>query len=60
MDLLLASFVIFGLSMLAIAVGIPFGRSGIRGSCGGMAGLCDRSGRPLCASCPSRRDGVTE
>jgi len=55
MDVLLASFAIFGLSMLAMAVGILFGRTCIRGSCGGMAGLCDRTGRPLCSSCPNLR-----
>ena len=55
MDLLLASFVIFGLSMLAMAVGILSGRTRIRGSCGGMAGLCDGKGRPLCGPCPNRR-----
>jgi hypothetical protein len=55
MDLLLASFASFGLSMLAMAVGSLFGRARIRGSCGGLAGLCDRSGRPLCSSCPHRR-----
>ncbi len=55
MDLLMASFATFGLSMLAMAVGVLFGRTRIRGSCGGMADLCDRSGRPLCGSCPHRR-----
>ncbi len=55
MELLFASFAIFGLSMLAMGIGVLFGRTGIRGSCGGTAGLCDGKGRPLCGTCPNRR-----
>ncbi len=55
MKLLLISFVVFGLSMLAMAVGMLFGRPAIRGSCAGIAGLCDGSGRSLCEFCPNRR-----
>ncbi len=55
MKLLLVSFVVFGLSMLAMAVGVLFGRAAIRGSCAGVAGLCDGSGRSLCEFCPNRR-----
>ena len=55
MKLLLISFVAFGLSMLAMAVGVLFGRPAIRGSCAGIAGLCDGSERSLCEFCPHRQ-----
>ena len=55
MKLLLISFVVFGLSMLAMAVGVLFGRPAIRGSCAGVVGLCDGSGQPLCDFCPHRQ-----
>lgn len=57
MDLLLASFLAFSLSILAMAVGVLFGRARVKGSCAGLAGLCDRSGRELCEFCPNRRSG---
>ena len=55
MKLLLVSFVVFVLSMLAMAVGVLFGRPAIKGSCAGIAGLCDGSGRSLCEFCPNRQ-----
>lgn len=46
MSTLFASFIVLALAMAAMAVGIIFGRSPIRGSCGGVAGggcaLCSR------------------
>lgn len=55
MRLLLISLVVFCVSMLAMAVGVLAGRPAIRGSCGGLAGLCDDAGRPLCLFCPNRK-----
>ncbi len=55
MELLVASLLAFGLSILAMAVGLLFGRARIKGSCGGLADLCDGSGRKLCEVCPNRR-----
>jgi len=55
MKLVLVTTLLCCLSLLAMAVGVLFGRPGIAGSCGGLAGLCDRSGRPLCEDCPNRR-----
>ncbi len=57
MTLLIAP-VVFGLSMLGMAVGVLAGRAGIRGSCDGLAGLCDGSGSFLCELCPNRRPGA--
>ena len=54
MKLLVATFVVFALSMLGMAVGLLFGRARIRGSCGGLTGLCDGSGKLLCDDCPNR------
>ena len=63
MKLVFATFVVFGLSMLGMAVGLRFGRARIRGSCAGIAGLCE-GGRSLCEFCPNRghggRDSPTE
>jgi hypothetical protein len=56
MKLVLATTLLFCLSLLAMAVGVLFGRPGIAGSCGGLAGLCDHGGRPLCEDCPNRRE----
>ena len=52
MKLFLATFVIFTLSMLAMAVGVLSGRSCIAGSCGGVADKWGDSERPRCDFCP--------
>ncbi len=49
--MLLASAVIFGLAILAMSIGVVFGRSRIRGSCGGLANLKDKQGNPICQAC---------
>jgi len=56
MKLVLATTLLFCLSLLAMAIGVFFGRPGIAGSCGGLAGLCERGGRPLCEDCPNRSE----
>ena len=38
MSTLFASFIVLALAVAAMAVGVIFGRSPIRGSCGGVAG----------------------
>ena len=55
MELLVASLLAFGLSILGMAVGLLFGRARVTGSCGGLAELCDSTGRKLCEFCPNRR-----
>jgi hypothetical protein len=54
MKLVVISFVAFGLSILGMAIGLFFGRPAIRGTCGGLAGICDGSKRLLCEDCPHR------
>jgi hypothetical protein len=57
----LATLVVFGLALLAMAVGALTGRSRIRGSCGGVAGRCEGWGEPTCDLCrPERRRAPRE
>jgi hypothetical protein len=52
--LLVASFVIFALAMLAIGIGVLLGGRPVRGSCGGAA-IRDARGELLnCSACPAR------
>ncbi len=55
MEVLVASLLAFGLGILGMAVGLLMGRAPMKGSCGGLAGLCDGAGQPLCEVCPNRR-----
>lgn len=45
------SILVFGLAMLAMAVGVLLSNRKIQGSCGGLAGLTDDKGRTLCEAC---------
>ncbi len=54
MTVILAA-VVFCLSMLGMAAGVLMGRAGIRGTCGGIAALCDGPESPGCEACPHRR-----
>ncbi|MFC1757992.1 FAD:protein FMN transferase [Planctomycetota bacterium] len=66
--MLAASVIIIGIALIAMAIGVIFGNRCIKGSCGGMEGLTDEHGRPLCEGCstpsaecttdPSRREHV--
>ena len=40
MTAFLISLVVFALALLAMSVGVMFGREPIRGSCGGVMGRC--------------------
>jgi hypothetical protein len=52
---LLASVLIVGASVAAMAIGVMFRRPCLRGSCGGPA-LRDARGETVsCATCPNRR-----
>ena len=55
MKIILAALTVFLLAVLGMALGAIFGRRCIRGSCGGLSGMRDESGRPLCESCSSRK-----
>ena len=51
-DLFLVVFVVFGVFILAMAVGVLFGRKPIKGSCGGLGAItgedcqfCEKAGK---------------
>jgi FAD:protein FMN transferase len=49
--LLFITVAIFGLAMAGMAVGVFFKRRQLRGSCGGLAGLANEQGHPMCDVC---------
>jgi hypothetical protein len=57
---LLASLVLVGASVAAMAIGVMFRRPCLRGSCGGRE-LRDARGESLsCATCPNRPRGAAK
>lgn len=48
MDLVLFSFLAFGLAAAAMAVGAIFSNRRLKGSCGGLASMVDEQDQPLC------------
>jgi hypothetical protein len=57
---MIAALVVFLLAVLGMALGVIFGKRCIRGSCGGLSGLRDESGRPMCDHCPSRHAATND
>ncbi len=53
MTVLAITILIFGSAVLAMSVGVLFGRDPIRGSCGGVVGSCDS-----CTRICSKRAGA--
>ena len=51
MSIFLASVIVFGLALVAMAVGVLAGRQPPRGSCGGIGGRCESTGEPVCDLC---------
>ncbi len=51
MNLFFYTLAAFALAVAAMAVGVMISNRRLRGSCGGLAGLKDESGRPLCDVC---------
>ncbi len=47
----LLAVTVFALAMLGLAAGVILRGKKLAGTCGGLAGLRDRSGRPMCDSC---------
>jgi hypothetical protein len=60
MEIFVVALVVFVLAVLGMAIGVIFGKRCIRGSCGGLAGLRDRSGKAVCEHCPSHTADDTE
>jgi hypothetical protein len=50
MTYILASIIVL-LAVLAMAVGVIFGKTRIRGSCGGLANMRDKDGNIICDAC---------
>ena len=57
--LFILSTVAFGLALLGMSLGVIFGKSRIRGSCGGASGLRDAEGNPLCEGCATPKPDCT-
>lgn len=51
MRLFLLAALVFAVAVLAMAVGVIFGKRRLRGTCGGLAGLRDEQGRITCDAC---------
>jgi uncharacterized protein len=47
----LIAFVLFALAVAGMAIGVIVARKRLKGSCGGLAGLRDEHGRPMCEAC---------
>ena len=63
MDTFLSALVIFGLVVVAMAVGVILGNRAIKGSCGGLGAMRDEFGESMCEcgagegdSCAGGRD----
>ena len=48
LDMFLISVAVFALVIAGMAVGVIFSNRRIQGSCGGLANMTDRVGRPMC------------
>ncbi len=53
-------FVVFGLVIAAMAVGVMFGRRAISGSCGGLANSQDGDGKTSCSLCSNPADACKD
>tara|TARA_Y100000588_G_scaffold327596_1_gene362691 strand:+ start:380 stop:589 length:210 start_codon:yes stop_codon:yes gene_type:complete len=45
---MIPAFVVFGVVMVGMAVGVIFSNRRIKGSCGGLNAMQDDFGRPMC------------
>jgi len=48
MELLIPAFVIIGIVMVGMAVGVLFRNKPLQGTCGGLGNMRDESGLPMC------------
>lgn len=46
-----AAFAAFAVASLLMALGVIFSNRSLKGSCGGISGLTDEAGQPLCGMC---------
>lgn len=59
-EIVLIACGVFAGVILAMAVGVIFGNRQIKGSCGGLTGLKDQDGNPMCDSCSNPSDQCQE
>ena len=60
MPLAILTVVGFGVVLIAMAVGVMFGRKAIAGSCGGLNATTDPDGTSRCSMCSTPSDGCKE
>lgn len=48
---LLISFIVFGVALTGMAIGVIVSNRRIKGSCGGLANLRDDQGKSVCEGC---------
>ncbi len=48
MEVIIPAFVVFGVVMIGMAVGVIFSDRRLKGSCGGLSAMQDDFGQPLC------------
>ena len=51
---------VFALAMLGMAVGWILAGRRLRGSCGGLAGIRDEQGNPICEACTNPAEECAE
>ena len=59
MKIFIAAAIVFGIAILAMAVGVIVSNRRLRGSCGGLAGLRDRDGKVTCDICSTPSEQCT-
>lgn len=61
MMIVIPVFLIFGISLVAMAIGVVAGRKPIAGSCGGLGHAHEKCGHDLtCIACPVRERGESQ
>ncbi|MFG0335460.1 MAG: FAD:protein FMN transferase [Maioricimonas sp. JB049] len=60
MGTFLVTAAIFAVAICGLAVGVIFSNRRLRGSCGGMDGLKDDKGNPICQACTRPREECSE
>ena len=48
MEVIIPAFVVFGVVMIGMAVGVIFSNRRLKGSCGGLSAMQGNLGQPLC------------